>query len=223
MTLLDKETRLADALMGYPELIPVVGRLGISPGVAEKTVATICREHSVDVNFFLAVANTFIDKDYFPSNAEGKFPLELTAAYLRKTSDFYSSVQLPNIDRHFDSLISRSGTDNNLEMLRGFYHDVRNQLLECLKIEAEELLPALQSGTPDARTEEMTGDFAEIEEKLHDLLYFFVAHLHGSYDHNLCNAVITAVFALWRDYIQNNRIRTRILLPLASPAENRPT
>lgn len=223
MTLLDKETRLADALMEFPELIPVVDRLGVSPGVAEKSVETICCENSVDPDFFLAVVNTFINKDYFPTNATGRFQLEPTADYLRKTSAFYKKIQLPNIDRHFDSLISRSGKDNNLPMLREFYLDVRNQLEECLSFETTTLLPSLESGIPDPCIKEMITSFTEVEEKLHDLIYFFVAHLKGNYDHNLCNAVITSVFALWQDYLQNNRIRTRILLPLANYEKIFPT
>ena len=54
-----------------------------------------------------------------------------------------------------------------------------------------------------------------MEEKIDDLLSFFVMHLKGEYEPNLCVAVVTAIFALRKDIRQNNRIRSRILLPQA--------
>lgn len=70
----------------------------------------------------------------------------------------------------------------------------------------------------EVSSESAVAGYMEVEEKLHDLLYFFVEHLRGNYDANLCTAVVSAVFSLERDLCQNNRIRSRILLPLISGA-----
>ena len=55
--------------------------------------------------------------------------------------------------------------------------------------------------------------FDAIEQKLSDLKSMFIIHLSGEYDENLCLAVVFAIIRLEKDIIQNNRIRTRILLP----------
>ena len=63
----------------------------------------------------------------------------------------------------------------------------------------EQLLPYGQSG---------------LEDKIKDLISFFVIHLKGDFDKNLCVAVISAIFILEKDIRQTNRIRDRILQPL---------
>lgn len=204
--------------MSHPSLLPVVDRLGIRLGVGDATIGEVCDDRGIDPDFFLSVINTFLDEEYFPVNARGTFTIEKTVAYIRKTNAYYLRVQLPNIDRHFKSLIDRSGDDNNLDMLRTFYQDMRMQMTESLRYDDEVLFPALSSGRVEVSSESAVAGYMEVEEKLHDLLYFFVEHLRGNYDANLCTAVVSAVFSLERDLCQNNRIRSRILLPLISGA-----
>lgn len=200
--------------MSHPSLIPVVNRLGVTLGVGDATIGAMCQERGIDTDFFLSVVNTFLDERYFPANALGTFTLEKTIDYLKKTGDYYLHAQLPNIERHLGSLIARSGNDNNLELLEGFFRDVRSQLQECMRADSETLYPALLKGEVPDDGDRIVESHTEVEEKLHDLLYFFVVHLHGKYDSNLCVAVVTAVSSLEKDIRQNNRIRQRILIPL---------
>ena len=193
--------------MSHPSLLPVVDRLGIRLGVGDATIGEVCDDRGIDPDFFLSVINTFLDEEYFPVNARGTFTIEKTVAYLRKTNAYYLRVQLPNIDRHFKSLIDRSGDDNNLDMLRTFYQDMRMQMTESLRYDDEVLFPALSSGRVEVSSESAVAGYMEVEEKL-----------RGNYDANLCTAVVSAVFSLERDLCQNNRIRSRILLPLISGA-----
>ncbi|MDE6770579.1 MAG: hemerythrin domain-containing protein, partial [Muribaculaceae bacterium] len=132
---------------------------------------------------------------------------------VRKPSSYYVKVQIPNIRRHFGSLIARSGEDNNLGQLHRFFEETALQIESIVARDEESVFPALLSGDLDNVTEVSAESHSEVEEKLHDLLYLFVAHLRGDYDRNLATAVVTAIFSLEKDYRQNNRIRRRILLP----------
>lgn len=219
MVLYNKDSKLSEAVLANPQLIPVVNRLGVSLGVGDSSVWSICAHAHIDPDFFLAVVNTFLNEDYFPSNPRGSFSLGETMDYLRKTTGFYIGVQLPNIERHFASLLARSGSDNNLELLRGFFDEMKRQLTDCLHYDMQTLFPALENGMVPAGFRESFTGHAEAEARLHDLLYFFVVHLRGEYDSNLCMAVVTAIFSLDKDYCQNNRIRTRILLPIMEEME----
>lgn len=213
MALYNVDSKLSDAIMTHPSLIPVINRLGVVLGVGDKSVGTVCAQTHISPDFFLSVINTFIDEEYFPINAKDAFSMEMTVDYLRKTSMFYRQVQLPNIDRHFNSLIERSGTDNNLQMLQKFYSEMKCQLEQCL-IEEEGYVSGIMKGAHVSGIDSIVGAYGEVEERLHDLLTFFVVHLRGNYDRNLCMAVVTAVFSLEKDIRQNNRIRNRILLPM---------
>ena len=48
-----------------------------------------------------------------------------------------------------------------------------------------------------------------------ELKSLFVIHLKGEYDLNLCHGVIFAIYSLEKDIKQHNRIRNRILRPIA--------
>lgn len=216
MALYSRDSKLSGAIMEHPSLIPVVNRLGIDLGVGDGSVAEICLARGVNIDFAIAVINIFVDEDYFPTDASGSFPLEKTIDFLQKTNAYYTRVQLPNIDRHFSMLMQRSGKANNLGMLEKFYLDMREQFSECIRNDDEHLFPGLLDRKIIHADELMTERYAEVEERLHDLLYFFVEHLHGEYDNNLCMAVVSAVFSLERDMCQNNRIRNRILMPLVT-------
>lgn len=214
MAIYNIDSKLSDAIMSHPSLIPVVNRLGVTLGVGDDSFGRICGKLHIRPDFFLSIVNTFIDEEYFPVNAADTFSEEMTVDYLRKTSMFYRRMQLPNIDRHFNSLVERSGDDNNLRLLRKFYADMKRQLEWCLDNE-ESLLFSQTDGFCDPdKVNMLTEGYVEVEEKLHDLLTFFVVHLRGEYDHNLCMAVVSAIFSLEKDIHQNNRIRNRILLPL---------
>ncbi len=220
MGLYNRETKLSTAILEHPQLIPVVNRLGIMLCVGDMSIGSICANAHIDPDFFLSMVNTFLDKDYFPVNSKGTFTLEKTVDYLRRTSEFYKRVQLPNVERHFNSLLQRSGGNNNLALLQKFFNSVRTRFDECYAYDNDTLFPSLLSGrVPGNASLSAEGHF-EMEERLHDLLCFFVVHLRGEYDPNLCVAVVTALSSLDKDYRQNNRIRNRILTPLMEEMHN---
>lgn len=214
MAIYNLNSKLSDAIMRHPSLIPVINRLGVAMGVGDNTIGRICANAHIRSDFFLSIVNTFIDEEYFPINASDTFSLDMMIDYIRKTSRYYRHMQLPNIDRHFQSLMERSGNANNLQMLRRFYDDMKVQLEWCLDNE-EKLFKSLTSCREDiVKSATLVDGYREVEEKLHDLLTFFVVHLQGDYDRNLCMAVVSAIFSLEKDIRQNNRIRNRILIPL---------
>ena len=63
--------------------------------------------------------------------------------------------------------------------------------------------------TSEQRTEDT------IEALLADLKSIMVKHLSGDYDENLCYAVLFSICSLEKDIKQHNRIRNRILRPIA--------
>ena len=46
-----------------------------------------------------------------------------------------------------------------------------------------------------------------IEDKVEDLRSFFIVHLQGIYDQNLCMAVVTSLAVLENDIRRTNRVR----------------
>lgn len=216
MALVTSETKLCDVIIDEPSVVPVVNRFDIALGVGDRTVGAICKDKGIDTTFFITILNAFINESFFPDIAVGAFGAEDVTRYLRMTNNSYIRFQLPNIERHFNALISHSDTNNNLPLLYNFYREVRGEIERRVDNDNrwfEEIVSAEKGCSTTACTQPADAD--TIEEKLSDLINMFVIHLRGDYDHNLCHAVLFAIISLEKDVRQNNRIRNRVLRPLA--------
>ena len=184
MKLVSSHIKLADIIFHDPAAITVLNRFGIRLGVGSATLGQACALRNLDAPFVEAILNISLTEDYFPG-----------------TDRYYTRMQLPNIARHLDSLISHSPDGGNLELLRGFFGDLSREL--TARAEAE-----LKAGHC------LKDDWQPVSDTISDLLSFFVVHLRGECDENLCNAVVNAIFTLDHDLRQTARIRRQALLPL---------
>ncbi len=48
MALYNRESKLSEAILAHPQLIPVVNRLGVELGVGEQTFGTVCTQRGID-------------------------------------------------------------------------------------------------------------------------------------------------------------------------------
>lgn len=223
MALINAETKLCDVILNEPALIPVINRFGIILGVSDKSIRTVCEEKRLDSEFFVTILNTFIDEDYFPENRLKSFCAAQIVDYLTQTNAFYKQFQIPNIERHFNSLIQKSNNgNNNLELMKQFFDELKKELLTRIENDQNHWFPAIKAAAESLHGEyygkPITQDTQEsdtLEEKLDDLKSLFVIHLKGEYELNLCHGVIFAIYSLEKDIKQHNRIRSRILRPMA--------
>ena len=199
----------------------MVNRFDIYLGVGDATIKGICEEHNIEENLFLAIINTYLNRNYFPEGIEGRVNLQDGLLdYLEKTDRYYSGILLPNIERHFSLLLSKSEVKDersNLFLLKQFFTEVKEEMIGVINTDLSIWFPLLRNGyglSHVAADIRKPYDNHLLEEKLSDLINFFVIHLRGEYDHNLCVAVVSALVTLEKDVKQNNRIRDRILKPL---------
>lgn len=216
MTIFSVDSKLSDILFADPAVLPLLNRFGISLGVGDLSISEGSRRAGVEPDLLLAVVNTFFNEDYFPEELFRAAAVTSLLDYLKKTDTYYGSIQLPNIERHFNRLIPTSDAQgSNLRLLSGFFMEFKKELLSRIEIDAVSLFPAVENGArlPENVIADFRGADEAIEDKISDLLTFFVVHLRGEYDMNLCNAVIQAIFTLRSEIRRNNRIRRIILFP----------
>ena len=226
MILYNSDSKLYDVVINDPSVITVINRFNIFLGLGDKTVREFCELKKIDKNFFLTILNTYINEDYFPEEILKSFSISRIIGYLEKTNNYYQEFQLPNIERHFDHLIMKSGSnDNNLSLLRKFFNELKQELISRIEsdnkwfpylIKLDNIIKENDNkGEVPPSYDEISNENNLIEDILNDLKNFFIIHLHGTYDQNLCYAVINAIYTLEKDIKQNNRIRDRILMPIA--------
>lgn len=225
MALVTPDTKLCEVIVDEPSVVPVINRFDIVLGVGDRTIKSICKEKGIDTSFFITILNAFIHESFFLENVTGAFNASDVVDYLRKTNNSYLRNQLPNIERHFAALISRSDSNNNLPLLFNFYREVKTEIERRIDSDNQwfdAIISAEQSNSEvSVAGNAVQAESDSIEDKLSDLINMFVIHLRGDYDRNLCHAVLFAVISLEKDIRQNNRIRNRVLRPLVDALNSR--
>lgn len=225
MALVTPDTKLCEVIVDEPSVVPVINRFDIVLGVGDRTIKSICKEKGIDTSFFITILNAFINESFFLENLTGAFNAGDVVDYLRKTNNSYLRNQLPNIERHFAALISRSDSNNNLPLLFNFYREVKTEIERRIDSDNQwfdAIISAEQSNSEvSVAGNAVQAESDSIEDKLSDLINMFVIHLRGDYDRNLCHAVLFAVISLEKDICQNNRIRNRVLRPLVDALNSR--
>lgn len=225
MALVTPDTKLCEVIVDEPSVVPVINRFDIVLGVGDRTIKSICKEKGIDTSFFITILNAFIHESFFLENVTGAFNAGDVVDYLRKTNNSYLRNQLPNIERHFAALISRSDSNNNLPLLFNFYREVKTEIEQRIDSDNQwfdAIISAEQSNSEvSVAGNAVQAESDSIEDKLSDLINMFVIHLRGDYDRNLCHAVLFAVISLEKDICQNNRIRNRVLRPLVDALNSR--
>ena len=225
MALVTPDTKLCEVIVDEPSVVPVINRFDIVLGVGDRTIKSICKEKGIDTSFLITILNAFIHESFFLENLTGAFNAGDVVDYLRKTNNSYLRNQLPNIERHFAALISRSDSNNNLPLLFNFYREVKTEIERRIDSDNQwfdAIISAEQSNSEvSVAGNAIQAESDSIEDKLSDLINMFVIHLRGDYDRNLCHAVLFAVISLEKDICQNNRIRNRVLRPLVDALNSR--
>ena len=225
MALVTPDTKLCEVIVDEPSVVPVINRFDIVLGVGDRTIKSICKEKGIDTSFFITILNAFIHESFFLENVTGAFNAGDVVDYLRKTNNSYLRNQLPNIERHFAALISRSDSNNNLPLLFNFYREVKTEIDRRIDSDNQwfdAIISAEQSNSEvSVAGNAVQAESDSIEDKLSDLINMFVIHLRGDYDRILCHAVLFAVISLEKDIRQNNRIRNRVLRPLVDALNSR--
>lgn len=225
MALVTHDTKLCEVIVDEPSVVPVINRFDIVLGVGDRTIKSICKEKGIDTSFFITILNAFIHESFFLENVTGAFNAGDVVDYLRKTNNSYLRNQLPNIERHFAALISRSDSNNNLPLLFNFYREVKTEIERRIDSDNQWFDAIISAEQSDSEVSiagnAVQAESDSIEDKLSDLINMFVIHLRGDYDRNLCHAVLFAVISLEKDIRQNNRIRNRVLRPLVDALNSR--
>lgn len=213
---------LYSIIMDKPDLLSLLNRLGIFLGVGNDTIEISAEKHGIDPVFLLAMINTYTNPEYFPEKELRGFPITRITDYLLRANRFYIDVALPNVIRHFQHLVQRSVTsDNNIQRLFDFFKGLKCRMEDEIQ-RYNVLLEKLSTNHNKELIQEIRTFGMEqlhpLTDSIQDLISLFIIHLKGSYEPNLCHAVINALISLRNDLRQNIRIHDRILTPLTETA-----
>lgn len=202
-------------------LLPVIHRFGLRLGFRNKTVEELCREYNIDTDFFLAIVNTFHNKNYFPEKVLLSFSPLLIIDYLKKTHRYYISYSLPQIEQLMHQLqLSASGQNKEMKMIEEFYLKYKKKLLVHIQDEEEKVFPLVEEmvHNPEAaKSKNFNPNFEEehqhVDFELDDLKNLILKYISPVYDELVCNKLLDEIYRFEKDIHDHSRIEDAILIP----------
>ena len=222
-------TKMADVIHMNYLLLPVINRFGIELGFGDQSVEQVCKNHGVNLSFFLDIVNTYHDEFYFPKEKMQSYPVGLIVDYLIKTHDYYRDKLLPETEKMIQSLIESCPSDcGHLGMIEDFYKKYEQELKFHLKNEEERFFPYVKAlthnenkdkGLETIRRQYLFSYDTHSEEhdnvisKMLDLKNIIIKYLPPSYDTAICNNLLYWLFVFEEDLKDHERLEDIILLP----------
>ena len=227
-----KQMKMAEIIHLNYHLLPIINRFGIQLGFGERTIAQICSEKNITVDFFVEVINVFLDDDYFPQEDLQKFSIENIMGFLKNTHDYFLNIKIKNIEKKIDALIEICCKDNSskIELIRNFYLEYKNELVEHITYENEKIFPYIYQiisaheqnkyiDTDDFKIQDYLDSHTNIEEKLYDLKNLIIKYLQLSDNFEISNEILFELFDLEKDLQNHQRFEEKVLVPIVVELE----
>ena len=222
--------KLADVIQMNYMLIPVIHRFGINLGFGDKTVANVCKENEVDLNFFLQLVNAYHDQDYFPKEELQTIPVKDIVSYLKMTHASYLNTTLSEIEQKILSLASENTEDQKyIKLILNFFEGYKTELTAHIMHEEDVVFPYVLTVDEIIKTEQFNDQSKklfesfsieeyeeghdDVEEKLMDLRTIMIKYLTPPTNTTLYHSIIQDLFKLEEDLNYHSRIEDKVLIP----------
>ena len=219
------------------QLLPLLPRFNLKHGFGEKSVDEICREHGVSTDFFLEIANAYLDEMYVPGEGFSHFPLESMVDYISATHKYYKEIALPMVEEKIHRLMKRSGlSEKEVRLVTNFFNDYKQDFMVHLSQEEEQILPyvlelerqsALEPPDPDFieklqnySIREFEKEHERLEISLKHFSEFIIKYLPPFDALPLCHEVLNDLAALMKDLVDHADVEDKILIPRVAELEN---
>lgn len=218
------------------QLLPLLPRFNLKPGFGELSVDEVCTSRGVNTDFFLEIANAYLDELYVPGEGLSLFSLGTMVNYISATHSYYKDVALPSVELKLHRLMEHSSlSEKEINLLTTFFNDYREDFMIHLSQEEERILPyvlelekqsAMEKPDPEFIQKLRTYSIREFEKE-HDRLETSLKHLSELIikylppfdDLQLCHQVLNDLSALMKDLVDHADVEDKVLIPRVAELE----
>jgi regulator of cell morphogenesis and NO signaling len=232
------DMKLADVLFHNYALLPVISRFDIRLGFGDKTVAEVCNDSGMNVDFFLEITNSYVDEDYVPQKDLNSFPVSLIINYLKKTHQYYLNEKIPEIEKNIHRITKTAYSNSDkFRLVENFFREYKIELTNHISREESKVYPyvleiesAFYKNRIDKKLFERISaysinDYASehdnVEEKLFDLKKIIIKYLPPSDMPALSISILTELFRLEKDLNAHTALEDKTLVPKVAAMEEK--
>ena len=210
--------KMADMIASNYDLILMLPRFGIPLGFGDKSVKEVCRECSVDENFFLTVCNIYSFDDFRPDDEEvARIDNRHVVEHLQASHRYYIEERLPHLQRHLDHIADSAG-EQSATILKKYFADYCREVREHVRHEEKNLAAMLASmrdseGQGRGASLQFQKSHDNIKDKLSDLTQIIYKYIPGDRLNEEMMELVFDILQLSRDLEKHAEIEELLLMP----------
>ncbi len=153
--MISKEMNMGQVVLENPRLLPLFPRFNLELGFGEMNVEEVCLAHQVNTDFFLEIANAYLDDDFVPGEGLSLFSLGTVVKYLTSTHTYYLEAVLPQVEEKIHRLLDHSAlSEKEVNLVTGFFNDYKDEFMGHISEEEEKVLPYILELESNSQPEE---------------------------------------------------------------------
>ncbi len=218
------------------QLLPLLPRFNLKPGFGELSVDEVCRAHGVNTDFFLEIANAYLDELYVPGEGLSLFSLSTMVNYISATHVYYKDIALPSVENKLHRLMEHSKlSEKEINLVTTFFNDYKKDFMIHLSQEEERILPYVLELEKQASREKPDPEFIQklrtysirefeqehdrLETSLKHLSELIIKYLPPFDDLQLCHQVLYDLAMLMKDLVDHADVEDKVLIPRVAELE----
>ena len=228
--MIDREMPMCQAVFEHMQLLPLLPRFQMKLGFGEMSVEEVCKAHEVNPDFFLDIANAYLDEAYIPGEGLSLFSLGTVVDYLRGTHTYYVDIALPMVEEKIFRLLTQPGlSEKEVELVTSFFNDYKQEFLAHISEEEQDILPYILELEKQSARElpdpaflnkiqsysirEFEQEHDRLETSLEQLARLMIKYLPPFEDVHLCHQVLHDLSDLVKDLRDHANMEDKILIP----------
>lgn len=234
--MITRELPMYKVVLDNLQLLPLLPRFNLKPGFGEKSVDEVCRAHGVNTDFFLEIANAYLDELYVPGEGLSLFSLGTMVDYITSTHRYYTEIALPSVEEKLHQLMDHSAlSSKEVGLVTSFFSDYKKDFMDHLSREEKHILPyvlelekqsALKLPNPEFIQKLETYSIREFEKEhnrletsLKHLSELIIKYLPPFDDLQLCHQVLNDLATLMKDLTDHADVEDKVLIPRVAELE----
>ncbi len=234
--MISRDMLMCVAVFENMQLLPLFPRFKMELGFGEKSVEEVCKTHGVNTDFFLEIANSYLDEAYIPGEGLSLFSLGTVISYLKETHTYYVETALPMVEEKIYLLLDQSSlSDKEVNLVTVFFNDYKLEFLTHILEEEQHILPYILELEKQSALKKPDSEFAQklqsysirefeqghdrLETSLEHLSRLIIKNLPPFEDFQLCQQVLGDLSDLVKDLTDHANMEDKILIPRVAELE----
>lgn len=219
--LIEADNKICTVIARNIDLLPIVFRFGIGNNLGQATIREVCLQETIDLEFFLAVINTYHAEGYFPEVE--RIDLFLLIDFLTKTHEYHKKVTIPKLESAMNKLHAELPDTRLVTTLTHYLQNYLERLIAHIEFEENEVFPldvSLASGKAQSdsgysltKIGALIGQHVDVETEIGDLIMVILQHIPENADQHLFQDILHTLSHFEKEQVDHARFEDKILIP----------